>query len=201
MIASLRGCVVFKDNQGAVIECAGVGYGISLSLPSLSLLPDVGQDAFVFVYTHVTQDALRLFGFAQAQERKVFEVLLATAGVGPRLALAILSTLHPDELSDAVATGDKSRLTRIPGVGSKKAERLLVELKDRLKRLPLATTAGRAPVSNIAADLQSAMMNLGFALPVAEKAARLATEQMPGETDLAILVRTALQSTTGRQAS
>jgi Holliday junction DNA helicase RuvA len=199
MIASLRGQVVYKDTQSAVIECAGVGYGVALSLPSLSRLGEVGAEAFVLIHTHVTEDSLRLFGFAEATERKVFELLLATAGVGPRLALAILSTLGPTELSDAVATGDKTSLTRIPGVGSKKAERLLIELKDRLKHIPTSST--RAPISSVLADLQSAMMNLGFALPVAEKAARLATEQMPQETDLAALVRAALRSTTSRGAS
>lgn len=199
MIASLRGQVVHKDAGSAVIECAGVGYGLALSLPTLSRLGDVGSEAFLFVHTHVTQDSLRLFGFGDVAERQVFELLLATAGVGPRLALAILSTLSPGELSDAVATSDKSSLTRIPGVGSKKAERLLVELKDRLKHVP--QVAGRAPVTSLVADLESAMMNLGFALPIAEKAARLATEQMPGETDLAALVRVALRSTTQRSVS
>lgn len=199
MIASLKGQVVYKDATGAVIECAGVGYGLSLSLPALSRLGEVGTDAFVLVYTHVTEDSLRLFGFADAQERQVFELLLATAGVGPRLALTILSTLSPGELSDAVAQSDKSSLTRIPGVGSKKAERLLVELKDRLKHVRF--TSPRASAPSVVADLQSAMMNLGFALPVAEQAARLAHEQMPDETDLATLVRQALRSTTQRAVS
>lgn len=198
MISSLRGQIIYKDAHSAVIECAGVGYGLSLSLPSLSHLGEVGSQAFVLVYTHLTQESLRLFGFTEAQERQVFELLLATAGVGPRLALAILSTLTLRELSDAVATGDKTSLVRIPGVGSKKAERLLLELKDRLKRLPVGADGDASAGARIMADLESAMVNLGFALPQATKAARLATEQMPQETDLATLVRQALRSTTAR---
>jgi Holliday junction DNA helicase RuvA len=199
MIASLRGTLQHKDTQGAVIECGGVGYGVAMSLASLARLPDVGTQVFVLVCTHVTQDSLRLFAFSAADEQAAFEILLNTTGVGPRLALAILSTLSPQELADTVARADKTALTQIPGVGSKKAERLLVELKGRLVAAPL-TAAGQGPSATLA-DLHSAMMNLGFAPAVAEKAARFAVERSPGETDLTQLVRDALRSTTARGAS
>ncbi len=132
MIASLRGTLLTKTAEHAVIECAGVGYGVLMSLASLVKLGVEGGEVSVLVHTHLTQDSLRLFGFADAAEREVFEILISLSGVGPKLALAILSILTAGELSDAVARGDKGMLTRVPGVGAKKAERLLVDLKGRL---------------------------------------------------------------------
>jgi Holliday junction DNA helicase RuvA len=196
MIASLRGRLVHKDTQGAVVECAGVGYGVAMSLASLAQLGDVGREVHVHVHTHVSQDALRLFGFADPDERTMFELLIATAGVGPRLALAILSTLTPNELADAVAGGDKTSLTRIPGVGPKKAERLLVELKDRVAGRPVTGIALRG--GGLRDDLLSALMNLGFAQPVAERAAKHAIDSFPEQMDLTTLVREALRATTTR---
>lgn len=194
MIASLRGRVVHKDGSSAVIECAGVGYGVFMSLASLSRLGGVGSEAFVLVHTHLSQDALRLYGFADPSERDTFEVLIGTTGVGPKLALAILSTLGPDELAGIVGRGDKVALTRIPGVGAKKAERLLLELKGRLPEGRGGAVAG-AP--SLTTDVVSALVNLGFAPDVAEKAARAAIEKNTGEQEIASLVRAALRETRG----
>ncbi len=193
MIASLRGTLVRKGTDGVVIECGGVGYGVAVSLASLQKLGREGAEAHLFVHTHLTQDALRLFGFVDPGEQEAFLVLIGTSGVGPKLALAILSTLSPAELADVVARADRAALTRIPGVGAKKAERLLVELKDRLTGLLLPGTS-RAGV--VLSDLVSALVNLGFSAQIAERAARDALEADPEEQELATLVRAALRRTT-----
>ncbi len=193
MIARLRGLLVHKDTGGIIVECGGVGYGVAMSLASLGRLPAEGAEVLVWVHTHVSQDALRLYGFADTAEREAFMVLVATAGVGPKLALAILSTMSPVELADAVAGNDKGMLTRIPGVGAKKAERLLVELRDRLPRVAVTTMPGRAA---LLADLVSALENLGFATQTAGRVARQALDESPGEEEVATLVRAALRLTT-----
>ncbi len=190
MIASLRGTVRQKDLQQAVIECQGVGYGVAMSLSSLQSLPPEGQLAFVFVHTNFSQDALRLYGFVNSGERDTFLVLLSTPGVGPRLALTILSTLSPAELAAAVRDGDKAQLCAITGVGKKKAERLLIELCDRLPQvLPTAL-----PLPSLRHDLISALTNLGFAGPEAERLAQQAMAANAGEKELTALVRSALRT-------
>lgn len=194
MIASLKGRLLAKDTTGAVVEAGGVGYGVSMSLSSLARLGEAGDEVQLLVHTHLSQDALRLYGFADAAERAVFEILIATSGVGPRLALAILSTLCPAELQEVVARGDKGTLNRIPGVGPKKAERLLLELKDRLKgaAVPMRDAGDQA----LFADLVSALANLGFKEALAEQAAKQALDAHPGEGELTVLVREALRATT-----
>ncbi len=196
MIASLRGQIVHKDPHGAVIECGGVGYGLAMSGRALARIPIGDAPTFVLVHTHVSQDALRLFGFADAPERDAFLLLIGVNGVGPRLALAILSELSPQDLSVVVACGDKSALTRISGVGKKTAERLLLELKDRLTGDP-----GPANDTILRLDLLSALLNLGFSQTVAEGAARQAMALQPDSTDLTVLVREALRTTVGIQKS
>lgn len=193
MIASLQGALTHKDASGAVVECGGVGYAVAMSLTSLARLGRDGSEVRLLVHTHLSQDALRLYGFCDEAERDAFRVLIGTSGVGPKLALAILSTMAPGELAAVIAQGDKAALTRIPGVGGKKAERLLVELKDRL---PAAAFTAAAPGARaVHADLLSALTNLGFADDVAEGAARAALEQHPDEPELATLVRAALRLT------
>ncbi len=193
MISSLRGVLVRKDGASAVVECGGVGYGLAMSLSSLARLGKEGSEVHVLVHTHLSQDALRLYGFADETERATFEVLIGTTGVGPKLALAILSSVTPEELAAIVARGDRPALTRIPGVGAKKAERLLLELKGRLPE----PAAGRAAPgrASLLADVVSALENLGFGTDVADKAARAALEESPDEQEIATLVRAALRET------
>ncbi|RYF12159.1 MAG: Holliday junction branch migration protein RuvA, partial [Deltaproteobacteria bacterium] len=197
VIVHLRGTLLDKDLAGAVVDCQGVGYGLSMSLSGLAKLPKVGETVAVWVHTHASADALRLFGFVEPSERDSFLVLLATNGVGPRLALAILSALSPAELSLAVSCGDKAALCVVPGVGKKKAERLLVELRDRLPRSPSGGLAHK-PVS-VKQDLLSALQNLGFTQQVAERAAQRALDHSPNQDDLTLLLRTALRTTTAPQ--
>lgn len=194
MIASLRGCLASKGADGIVIDCGGVGYAVSMSITGLARLGVAGSEARVLVHTHLTQDALRLFGFVDDDERQAFSILIGTSGVGPRLALAILSTLTPTDLASAVERGDKALLTHIPGIGAKKAERLLVELKGRIKGFGGGLGSSSTGHSLIA-DVTSALENLGFAADVASEAAREATKAHSDETELATLVRAALQLT------
>ena len=197
MIAFLRGIVRVKALQQAVLDCGGVGYGVAMSQSSLVRLPAEGQTASIFVHTSLTQDALRLYGFVEAAERDVFLVLLATPGVGPRLALTILSALSPGELAQAVHSGNKAQLCAIAGVGKKKAERLLVELQDRLPAIRGDAAPG-VPRQQLRDDLHSALTNLGFAVPAAERVDREALDADPAQTDLTALVRAALRLTSMR---
>jgi len=196
VIAHLRGRLITKDAQGAVIDCGGVGYGLRMSLSSLSRLGVEGDEVEVLVHTHVSQDALRLYGFLDTDERSTFEILIGTSGVGPRLALAILSTLSAAELFEVVAREDKATLKRIPGIGGKTAERLLVELKHRLDKVPVSGTATPAGRATVAGDLAAALASLGFKPAQADEVARQTLEAHPVETDLAVLVRMALRAAT-----
>lgn len=198
VIAHLRGTLLAKDATSVVIDCQGVGYGVEMSQASLAATDVPGSALSVFVHTHVAEDQLRLFGFVEARERATFVVLLSTTGVGPRLALAILSALSVDALSTAVATRDKTAFTRIAGVGSKKAERLIVELQDRLQA---ATTVAQAPQGSALHDVHSALLNLGFAPQVADDAARAAKQAAGAEADLPTLMRFALRHTAPRANS
>ncbi|MEK7706121.1 MAG: Holliday junction branch migration protein RuvA [Myxococcota bacterium] len=196
MIAQLRGRVMRKDATLVIIDCGGVGYGVSMPVPSLSQLGAEGSEVTVFIHTHVSQDAIRLYGFATLGEQRTFESLIGASGVGPRLALAILSVVSPAELSAIVARGDLASLRRIPGVGPKKAERLLVELRDRLPA-PTEDTHGAPVRADLYEDLVSALVNLGFGVPTAQRTSREVLERAHDKTDLATLVRDALRTTSG----
>lgn len=194
MIAHLRGKVVSKQASTVVIECGGVGYGVAMSLTALAKVR-VGEDVGVHVYTHVGQDILRLYGFLDALEQRVFAVLIAISGVGPKLAMAVLSTLAPGELAAVVAGGRAADLVRIPGVGQKTAARLLLELRDRLPKVVAAAHPEQA--AGVAADdLASALVDLGFSAAAAQRAAQHALRTLPNEQDVSTLVREALRAST-----
>lgn len=143
MIEFLRGTILHRDDDHVVLEAGGVGYGLDLPATAALQLGGVGEEAELWVYTHVAEDMLRLFGFQSRNEREVFEIFLGISGVGPRLALAILSTFSAPELVQIVLRGDAAALKAVPGVGLKKAEKLLLELKGRIDRLG-GTHAGAA---------------------------------------------------------
>src|SRR5262245_28643798 len=133
MIAYLRGTLIDQTTEAVVLDVGGVGYLVHLTAPGLRALPALGSEARLYVYTHATQDGpLQLFGFVDADERRLFETLLAVQGVGPKVAVAILSGLPVAELVRAVASGDVARLTQVRGIGRKTAERLVLELRDRI---------------------------------------------------------------------
>jgi len=196
MISSLRGILIHKDTEGVVVDCSGVGYGVAMPLSCLAHIGEVDSEVLILVHTHVTQDSLRLFGFSNSSRRGVFSSLIGISGVGPKMALAILSMFSPPELADIAARGDKGLLVKIPGVGAKKAAKLLLELKDRLPELPPSSGTARLECRSLYDDLVSALVNLGFQNTVAEDAGRRVMEAAPAENDVALLVKQALQLTT-----
>ena len=198
MIESLSGIVRNKTSESAIIDCNGVGYGVAMPISSLAKLGSEGSKAHILVYTHLSQDALRLFGFVDTLDRQTFAKLVTTRGVGPKLALAILSVFSADELAHVVEQGDKTALVKIPGVGSKKADRLLLELKDRLDPASNASSAGAPTVTGSLEDLVSALTNLGFKDRDADSLARQAKKDNPQELNVAILAREALRLSTCR---
>ena len=201
MIAHVRGLLVDKSFDRVVVEAAGVGYQMLVSLQTLAELPAAGSEVLLRTYLQVREDAHVLFGFATEAEKRCFELCLSVSGIGPKLALALLSTLRPEELARAVSAGDVLRLSRTPGIGKKTAERLVVDLRDKVDKLGLArggatvTLPGPAP-TGLTASLISALTNLGYRPAEAERAAALALEQKAG-APLEVVLREALRQLTG----
>lgn len=179
MIAYLNGVVRERRPARVVLEVHGVGYELQVPARTFQQLPALGAAAAVFVHTHVREDAIQLFGFATVAERGLFERLIAVNGVGPKMGLAILSVLSPDELARAVQTNDLARLTTIPGVGKKTAERLVIELRDKLPAVAPEAAAAAAPVTGAGEDVLSALVNLGYAQASAAQAVQRALQKHP----------------------
>lgn len=197
MIAYIAGKLVNKKATEAVLEANGVGYRLLIPASSYEALPDVGQPARLLTYFQVREDAQTLYGFASDAERDVFETMIGVSGVGPKLALAALSAMRPDELRDSIVNGDASVLQRIPGVGRKTAERLVVELRDKLPGLALdagSPLSGGSPEKEAArADALSALQALGFARAAAEKKLRKVLRAHPNVHAADELIRLALR--------
>jgi holliday junction DNA helicase RuvA len=170
VIAHLRGRIFEKSPSRLVVDVDGVGYDVFVPLSTFYGLGEVGGPIALRVHTHVREDALILYGFATRLEQEVFERLIAISGIGPKVALAVLSGIEPPELIRAIERADLARLTAIPGVGKKTAERMVLELKDRLPRPPTETVPGGSPTSTVRDDLLSALINLGYHRPLVEKA-------------------------------
>ena len=170
MIAQVRGRLVRKEPQEAVVDVGGVGYRVAIPLSTFYRIGEAGDEITLLTHTHVREDALALFGFLTSGEQALFERLIAVSGVGPKLALSILSGIEAPDLVAALRASDVARLTRIPGVGKKTAERLVLELKDKVQGLAATEEpppAGRAPSSK--EDLVSALIHLGYSRPEAER--------------------------------
>ena len=185
MIAHLRGTIFEKHPNRLVVDVAGVGYDVFVPLSTFYGLGDPGSEIALRIHTHVREDALVLYGFASRLEQDLFERLIGVSGIGPKLALAVLSGIEPSELVRAIERNDVARLTAIPGVGKKTAERLVLELKDRLPRIhaPAAgVDAATAEVPLLRDDLLSALMNLGYHRPLADKAVDAAIKTIAGGT-------------------
>ena len=182
MIAYLRGRLSAKQPNRIVIDVNGVGYDVSVPLSTFYGLGDEGSEVALRIHTHVREDALALYGFATALELVLFERLIGISGIGPKLALAVMSGIEPGELVRAIEQSDIVRLTAIPGVGKKTSERIVVELKDRLPRLrPEVAAAGGDAIepSALRDDVLSALVNLGYHRPLAERAVELAVKAAP----------------------
>jgi Holliday junction DNA helicase RuvA len=170
MIALLRGQLIAKGPNQAVIDCGGVGYDATISVATFSALPAEGLEARLHIYTHVREDQIALFGFAEPNEKRVFEKLLTISGIGPKLAITVLSGIDTDRLVSAIRAGDHASLTRIPGIGKKTAERMVLELKDKLDDIAVASAPSSSSFGPAGDDALSALMNLGYARPVAQRA-------------------------------
>jgi len=197
MIALLRGILHEKHPNQAIVLCQGVGYDVVISVTTYSALPETGAEATLRIHTHVREDALVLYGFATPEEKAVFEKLITVSGVGPKLAITILSGVPAPELATILRAGDAAQLTRIPGIGKKTAERLVLELRDKISFGAAASTAsstapaGRA-LSALEQDCVSALVNLGGKPDAAEAAVRKAAAGL-GEADFETLFRRALE--------
>ncbi len=167
MIARLRGKLIEKEPARVVVDVNGVGYEVSIPLTTFTAMPESGAEVSVDIYTHVREDVIALYGFSSRQERRVFERLISISGIGPRLAITILSGGSVEGLVGAIRRGDLARLTAIPGVGKKTAERIVVELKDKLKDMTEEIVKPSVEV-----DVVSALENLGYPRAMIEAAVR-----------------------------
>jgi Holliday junction DNA helicase RuvA len=195
MIALLRGVLIEKHPNQAILDAGGVGYDVTIPVSTFTHLPDAGAEVRLRIHTHVREDALALYGFLTQDEKSLFEKLIGVSGIGPTLAVKVLSGLAAADLIGSIRRGDIDRLVRIPGVGKKTAERMVLELRDKL---PPATgeeaPAASAPesLSMVEQDVLSALLNLGCARPQAEAAVRKA-KAAAGAAEFEPLFRKALE--------
>jgi holliday junction DNA helicase RuvA len=180
MIAHLRGKLLAKHPNQAIVEAGGVGYDVTISVPTFSGLPGVGGEIALHIHTHVREDIIALYGFLRPSEKTLFEKLISVSGIGPKLAITILSGMAADETVNAIRGNDIARLTRIPGIGKKTAERMVLELRDKLTVEKVGEIPSAPTMSPIEEDVLSALMNLGYQRAAAEKA--LAAVSKNGKT-------------------
>jgi len=170
MIASLRGILLYKSTNYVVVDVHGVGYGVNIPLNAFYDLPEQGGEVHLVIHTHVKEDSISLFGFLEERERDIFHLIISVSGIGPKLAMNMLSGITADELVKAVSNENMGRLTSIPGVGRKIAERLIFELKDKIHKVISGEISGREIVVPVEEDALSALINLGYSSNVAKKA-------------------------------
>jgi holliday junction DNA helicase RuvA len=197
MIAFLRGKLLEKHPNQVIVDASGVGYDVAIPISTYSALPDSGSEVALRIHTHVREDALALFGFLTREEKALFERLISVSGIGPSLAIKVLSGLAAAAIIDAIRGGDVAQLVRIPGVGKKTAERIVLELKDKMEGLgggaPAVVAAQTgSTLSDVEQDVLSALVNLGCQRPAAEAAVRKAKTAAPG-VDFEPLFRKALE--------
>jgi holliday junction DNA helicase RuvA len=173
MIAHLRGKLLAKHPNQAVVETGGVGYDVVISVPTFSDLPALGSEISLHIHTHVREDLIALYGFLRPSEKLLFEKLITVSGIGPKLAITILSGMAADEMVRAIRGNDIARLTRIPGIGKKTAERMVLELRDKLPEPGPSSVPTIPAVSATEEDVLSALVNLGYQRAAAEKALTL----------------------------
>jgi Holliday junction DNA helicase RuvA len=187
MIAFLRGTLLEKHPNQAIVEAGGVGYDVSIPVSTYSALPDTGAEVRLRIHTHVREDILALFGFLTVEEKVLFEKLISVSGIGPTLAVKVLSGLETASLISAIRNGSVEHLVRIPGVGKKTAERIVLELKDKLEMLPAAggqpalSAKPQAALSPVEFDVLSALLNLGCQRANADAAVRRAKADGAGD--------------------
>lgn len=196
MIARLTGVLAVKSPEGLLVDVNGVGYRVLVSLNAFADLPEEGNGVELPIHTHMRESSLELFGFADQAEKALFLQLLAVSGVGPRLALTILSGLPTDDLIAALAEGNVRRLVAIPGIGKRTAERLVVDLQDKVRASGLAALSRQtSTTAGTESEAVSALVNLGYRAADADKAVREAARG--GISDLAAMIREALKKLSG----
>jgi holliday junction DNA helicase RuvA len=191
MIGLLHGRLLEKRPNQVILDVGGVGYLVAVPLSTFAALGELHAEVTLLIHTHVREDALALYGFLSAREKHFFELLLGASGVGPSLALKILSGMNVEDLVPAIRTGDLVRLTKIPGVGRKTAERIIVELKDRLEAIAKEVDKPAPSPAGAEADVQSALVNLGYDERTVDKAVSEAKREA-GTSNFEKLLRVAL---------
>ena len=196
MIAHLRGLLLSKSPNAVIIDCNGVGYELAISVSTFTELGAEGSTVKLHVHTHVREDALALFGFAELTEKRLFEKLLTISGIGPKLAITVLSGISAERLVGAIRAGDHATLTKIPGIGKKTAERVVLELKDKLDDMvgSVPETGAKPSLGAVADDVLSALVNLGYPRPVAQKAVETAAKDTAVASDFEQLFRAAMSA-------
>ena len=182
MIAHLRGKLLVKHPNQAIVETAGVGYDVTITVPTFSDLPAAGSEVALHIHTHVREDQIALYGFLRPAEKLLFEKLLTVSGIGPKLGITILSGMAADEMAGAIRGNDVARLTRIPGIGKKTAERMVLELRDKLPAAGTAAAPAVAAMSATEEDVLSALLNLGYQRAAAEKVLAVVAENGKGRS-------------------
>lgn len=200
MIARLRGTLAVKGLDRLIVDVGGVGYDVMISLQTHHSLPEEGQDVLLLIHSHIREDSFSLLGFSTQDERELFRMLISISGIGPRMALNLLSHITPGEFVDTVKRENLKRLTAIPGIGKRKAERLIVELRDKLIDMDLGLTAVEVQKAEsnkaLARDLHSALVNFGYRASQVEKVVAMMETDMDAGADLEQLVMTGLQKLT-----
>ncbi|PYV49906.1 MAG: Holliday junction branch migration protein RuvA [Acidobacteria bacterium] len=170
MIAHLRGKLIARHPNQVILEAMGVGYDVTISVPTFSELPPAGVEVALHIHTHVREDQIALYGFLRPEEKHLFEKLISVSGIGPKLAITILSGMPADEMTSAIRGNDVARLTKIPGIGRKTAERMVLELRDKLPPVGTDQIHVIPSLSAVQEDVLSALVNLGYQRAAAEKA-------------------------------
>jgi Holliday junction DNA helicase RuvA len=182
MIAHLRGKLLAKHPNQVIVETSGVGYDVTISVPTFSDLPEIGAEVALHIHTHVREDVIALYGFLRSSEKLLFEKLITVSGIGPKLAITILSGMPADDMVRAIRGNDIARLTRIPGIGKKTAERMVLELRDKLPEAGPSAAPTIPSLSATEEDVLSALVNLGYQRVAAEKTLAVAAKEGEGKS-------------------
>lgn len=178
MISHLNGKLISKSSTEAIIECGGVGYGVIISVNTSILLPEVGENTKIYTFMVTKDESTNLFGFATESEREAFKLLITISGIGPKTAIAILSSLTVEDLQSLILTGNTIQLSKLPNIGKKTAERLVLELRDKIDKLSISKIGIDTAVNQIKLEAISALITLGFNKSIAESAVNKALKEL-----------------------
>lgn len=198
MFYSLRGKLISVDNLSIAVECAGVGYKCNVTQNTLSELPAVGEEVFIYTHLSVREDSMELFGFSKLNELNCFKLLTSVSGVGAKVGIAILSTLYPEQVALAITSGDSKVLTMAPGVGNKLAQRIILELKDKVANAQMTMPIGQSSFAKVPKGNAAAAINALSVLGYSQSEAAVAVSKFDENMSVEDLIRNALKSMAGR---